>query len=726
MDPRHKAYLYDVPASIVAMAKSPECSTSAFSEHLSRVGRSHWVVPSEGDRDAILNIMDSVLRAEVAFYDGTSLGHSVFMCWFMHSPKFVLDINPLLGCYLFGVLYCCQMYHSISRTVDVFEEEDFHANLYHVHLEDHLFKLEQVVELLEIQEKTLNTHDDEKKDEFVSRLLSRVQFRRSWLRVLTLLTHANNERRVEALTGTKKDLVRIQELVKSSCFQSEAVSKEDWAIPETWPVAFDPALTKVLIHNAPPRHPDISSFPRVVEFFSSLTGSLLNAVDFVKIPSSRQFSDYDSALSFFWRLNDSEHPVSFSRFVCLLVFGTEKNFLHGDSLRNSVRRSLASSSCAARASLEAMSALPKKSEEFNILEAFLDRLVQPICQIFRLLAQNRSRQHSKIPRIIADWVILQNDAATVDQCAMSTWVKFGLARNQLTTVYQHPFFAWVFDITSKLIAHHVFLSFELNLVGMHEMPVLYWFLDQLLDMRLQTRYYSTLQSFELVMAADAKKSLSGHKSAKKKTSSKEGKSLADFRPSDPLSPSVEYFVLEALRDISRGTQHSFEALRRKGLQVSGSELFEFGSAEIRYLQRVGWMQQLPQPPCPKFEKFVAEVLENKELSFESLQKDASDSFKKGKTLLESVLKNAGPLGGKKSSTVEFCLHSAAFEHSFLKAMVKVCVMNSVFLLSLNRCLEKLGVSADDLAGPLGRSDGIRLNVDFSVSRWFPVFSISKQ
>eukprot|EP00475_Leptophrys_vorax_P033737 TRINITY_DN53525_c0_g1_i3.p1 TRINITY_DN53525_c0_g1~~TRINITY_DN53525_c0_g1_i3.p1 ORF type:complete len:310 (-),score=72.79 TRINITY_DN53525_c0_g1_i3:41-970(-) len=309
---------------------------------------------------------------------------------------------------------------------------------------------------------------------------------------------------------------------------------------------------------------------------------------------------------------------------------------------------------------------------------------------------------------------------------MSTWVKFGLARNQLTTVYQHPFFAWVFDITSKLIAHHVFLSFELNLVGMHEMPVLYWFLDQLLDMRLQTRYYSTLQSFELVMAADAKKSLSGHKSAKKKTSSKEGKSLADFRPSDPLSPSVEYFVLEALRDISRGTQHSFEALRRKGLQVSGSELFEFGSAEIRYLQRVGWMQQLPQPPCPKFEKFVAEVLENKELSFESLQKDASDSFKKGKTLLESVLKNAGPLGGKKSSTVEFCLHSAAFEHSFLKAMVKVCVMNSVFLLSLNRCLEKLGVSADDLAGPLGRSDGIRLNVDFSVSRWFPVFSISKQ
>lgn len=653
-----------------------------------------------------LEIMDSLLQTEVAFYEGCSLRHCVYSSWFMYVPELLQQESQLLYVFCESIKAACEVYYNIATAVDIYEEEDFHPQLYGIQFKGDT----NLAEILRQLQQLIDQQTDEK-------VSSRLKLRKHWLSALE--TFSDLDSRIKACAKSKPALLLIRELLDSGSFlESDGVPpRMQSSASSDWPIGFDPLISKSFITHSPPKLVELVSFKLVINFFRKTVEGLIITADFAKLPPSKVFSDLDVATSFYWNITDLLLPQSFLRFASLLVLGNEKQFLHGDSLRASVKRSLSSFCSTGKAYVQLFSSSSSKSEEYKIFEAFLDRIVPPISQLFRLLAQNRSRQHSKIPSLIVDWAILENDAATVDQFGKQALSKIGLPDEQEQHMYKHPFFAWVFNITSRLVAQHVFLGFEMNLYGIHEIGYLYWFLEYVLDLRLQTKYYSNQHPFDLIVSPEK---LRGKKSSSSKGKNSKNKSASHLVPKEVTPPVTDVFLLEAMRDISRAVHKIFEGLRRKGLYSPPESLFEYTTGENQYLQRLGWIRQLPQPALPNYSDFTDQVVENKELDPDALFADAVKTLKQAKSLLDAVLANY-----TNSGKGEYCYVITNMQSVNIKSLIKVTVMNSVFVLSLQRSINKIVGKVDQsTSNPLHKS--IALSVDYSTHLWFPTFSIESK
>ena len=134
-------------------------------------------------------------------------------------------------------------------------------------------------------------------------------------------------------------------------------------------------------------------------------------------------------------------------------------------------------------------------------ETYLQRLIKPACMIFRLFCENRSRQQQRVGKLISDWAILQHDANTLDQEAAAKMA----IENKTTAVdfsaktapYRHPFFSWVVEQTVHLLTHHLMLGPELELFSARELPVVYWYLDFLLEVHPASIHIHTYMYYHL-------------------------------------------------------------------------------------------------------------------------------------------------------------------------------------------------------------------------------------
>lgn len=104
------------------------------------------------------------------------------------------------------------------------------------------------------------------------------------------------------------------------------------------------------------------------------------------------------------------------------------------------------------------------------LKTYLDRIAMVFVEFFKINCHNRSRQRRMLCKVVAEWEILQEEAAGVDE------VFHNLQTDDQETALSTPYYfsSWAYNIKLSMIEKILFLGFELDLYGQHEYIMIYW------------------------------------------------------------------------------------------------------------------------------------------------------------------------------------------------------------------------------------------------------------
>jgi len=86
-----------------------------------------------------------------------------------------------------------------------------------------------------------------------------------------------------------------------------------------------------------------------------------------------------------------------------------------------------------------------------------------------------------------EWASCQRNSQELDHRATFHAQQAGVDFSAPGSPYRNSFFSWVFDQTLQLLIHYLMLGFELELFNPKELPVSYWYLEYLLDIRMRNK-----------------------------------------------------------------------------------------------------------------------------------------------------------------------------------------------------------------------------------------------
>jgi hypothetical protein len=89
-------------------------------------------------------------------------------------------------------------------------------------------------------------------------------------------------------------------------------------------------------------------------------------------------------------------------------------------------------------------------------------------EYFKINCHNRSRQRRMLCKVVAEWEILQEEAAGVDE------VFHALEKDKEGSQTPYYFSSWAYNLKLTMIEKILYLGFELDLYGSHEYIMIYW------------------------------------------------------------------------------------------------------------------------------------------------------------------------------------------------------------------------------------------------------------
>ena len=94
------------------------------------------IIPLDSDLTIpqIICVMDTLLQAEMSFYQGNNLLQTVFTCLYLHDLTRLQ--NPYLIVYCYLTLKLCSFIRSMVQSTDIVDEEDFNGIIYSFRLPD--------------------------------------------------------------------------------------------------------------------------------------------------------------------------------------------------------------------------------------------------------------------------------------------------------------------------------------------------------------------------------------------------------------------------------------------------------------------------------------------------------------------------------------------------------------------------------------------------------------
>merc|ERR1712188_241254 len=237
--------------------------------------------------------------------------------------------------------------------------------------------------------------------------------------------------------------------------------------------------------------------------------------------------------------------------------------------------------------------IPPKVVNAEITAPLIDRISRVLQVYLHHMCANRTRFQRKLPTVMYEWGLLQQEAAVLDDAfcgALSA------------TVPEPPRFLsyWVQEFSFAPMIEFVKSGKELELYSDSEMPSVMWYLDYLYTRKLLL-LSSKLQAVYRFQQATAKATPAGGGSGKKKKKAKKAKA----KKVQPPAPTVLDQIDDVHRVVAHGVfrlQLSYERLREElGFGIPEPE---FGSFELRFFQRFGAFQRIPQPAAAKHTAFL--------------------------------------------------------------------------------------------------------------------------
>jgi len=398
-----------------------------------------------------------------------------------------------------------------------------------------------------------------------------------------------------------------------------------------------------------------------------------------------------------------EKPGIIARSHLLLMLNTENDFLGLGSLTDLVRESF-----------RRFCPTFLLSDLDPDMPLFMSRVTKPLCHVLRLYCENRARQRRKISKLLPDWSILQQDAMLLDRRAVNSMTKIGIPMQQGGAVpSRHPCFCWVFDITVRLLAHHVTLGFELELFQPREFATAFWYLEYLLTCRLQNhmlgqktidpKWQRKLDLLVQKKTAEKEKG-AGQRGggAKKRPRKKKGKRASSKSPA-----TAEILMVEAQKDLSRGIYKTLQALQAMG--VVAFPPLPFGSDALNFRHRFAVFRKVPQPVALSYEDYKMHSELKAGVSPQQPLMIAAKALDSAKILITAASKRTALLPPE-------LLHC--------RQLLKVAVANRVFLLMVQKASQK-PAPGDAKSKNNPTLKGYEVDFDFSAQANFPVMKLVK-
>ncbi|KAL7317714.1 N-alpha-acetyltransferase, non-catalitic subunit, variant 2 [Mucor circinelloides] len=645
--------LFDAMSAIEIM--DPRMDTGMAIEHTFE----SFDIEKRTSPEDTLGIMDRLVVREMAWISGHSLAQTVYTCIYFHHIKKLnqlpmptltsnMDdiIYGVLRSYILATVKCCHYIWTEMTQGNVYEEEDFTTNLFGLHFNDQnpdVMIFNDIDSSVMLLNHLLNTKISDSEKNTVKAILSRVEIRKSFLLSLVYLSKLEGS----YLQTAKSELKKILELLDTV----------DLTIGNEVADAFDPNINRKLTSQTPPRPVELSSVEQSFKEYKLLIQRLHSICDVNDYPSVNSLMNY-----FFDFGAHQPYPDAFSRsklnsifFHNQRIFGTivvSKFIL--DSIKETVQPPLWWTSPTRQP------AHVNPAEFINAhdtLKTYLDRISMVFVEYFKINCHNRSRQRRMLCKVVAEWEILQEEAAGVDE------VFHALEKDKEDTATPYYFSSWAYNLKLTMIEKILYLGFELDLYGQHEYIMVYWYTQCVLGSR--------------AYLLDR---------------------ISNFMDQTIQIPDV-YNYLRTKQLMNHSKKCLSEAMLKLLLTAKHTNQFDqrtlvFDDEETRYLHRFKPFIPLISPPHPTYQQF-SEIVNIEDFDVSRMKEIIKNDFAEAKKVLEGLLAMS-----PEETNTDMC-HDHFKED--IKNLIRTVVANSI---GLNYISET--------------SPRANIDTNFKYHPWFPV------
>ncbi|OQS00218.1 hypothetical protein THRCLA_06130, partial [Thraustotheca clavata] len=657
---------------------------------------------------SVLATIDRIEQCEYAWRNGQAMEQSLLTCLYMHpivsNAILELDVDQMtmavgkskedsLLCifraYLLLTIKACSVQRNAIIRADIYEEEDFcHAGGEFEPIDDSLVfawlqLAEQRLDLL-LQKKSkkkslsveplhpIHGHD------FARLLSTRIQYKKCFYFALASLGTAESPDLERATMFLDTALTHLTSLstesleAASECFNPEAY------------IGFDNHIGRVLASTAPPRAAKLVPFSVVIANNTTLCKHLRMGT------APEIFRSMDDLKGFLRHMSTLQPNILVRSYILLFLYIDKKmygqyNFMEwlGDSM--------------------VMAGVPSVLLSTQEGMQFSSRCIEAIYESLKLHMHNRPRQRSRLELMLQDWVILEVEAASIDDRFVT---EMGIPKAN----YPRYFTAWALEQTLGLMQQYLMLGYELDLYASSEYGTIYCYLDFLIGTRIHnlTNAWSFVEKLQTMTRPEPPKQTPPAPTKKHGKKGGKGHKKETSTPQEPVDPIKEKYALDiAILEVYRSlVRANFQYV--VGLQLDGflpADKPVYGSPEIRYEHRFQPFQKL-QYPQPLTYAEMTKSCDFSKYDVAVVYRSAEECFKQARGHIEQVL--------SKPNLPERLV-------SELKALMKVCVSNGVALAQLEK--EK-GLSLRSLS--LTNDKKVSVDIGYAVHPQYPTINVNKR
>ncbi|KAI1315608.1 hypothetical protein EDD11_000618 [Mortierella claussenii] len=465
-------------------------------------------------------------------------------------------VTLVLKSVVLAIAKACSLIWSEMKKGQVYEEEDFMANIFGVSLYDNFpasamfAMLDQAEHWMEGPGKHwIKSHYNIEANILYKSVMERIQYARSFYMALFQVVAPKCGLFVEAITHLEAVRKNVQEI------------KSTYSLGLPVEGAFDHTIHRKLVTNTPPR---AIALLTVDETFQHLD---LMCQDLVLITGALQFRDASNLMNFFIQFaRKRPAPGAFPRSILQTVLYNDRVIMGSRKVHNVIRNSIEEIVEPPPWMFESFDELQKKMEaasadsmssqmpgiipsieeededEVSVLKKqvqvkavlFIESAIKPFVDTLQIAGQNTSRQRRNLRKMVQLWEGLQESAEAFDE-------EIHLVLAEIQTQSPLPpfyFVSWVYHMKLWTMEWLLLLGFELELYSTFEYSMIYGYIDCVLGAhaqhlrRVQTVTESTKQTGSKQRSSTKKK-----KKKKKTSGDKEVSTLSSTAPS-LITPSI--------------------------------------------------------------------------------------------------------------------------------------------------------------------------------------------
>ncbi|KAF2070296.1 hypothetical protein CYY_008388 [Polysphondylium violaceum] len=564
------------------------------------------------DKKQILKIIDKLVILESGWLSADPLTVTLFTCMYLHFPHRLE--NNYFKTYVDALLANCDTTTKVVNKGDVCLEEDFNLSTFGLNLiyqgnQDSFLLVQELNQLenslrKEIQDAEAN-NDSIEDINLLKSFLYRILFRKHLYFIIFSLSVAN-------IVLAKKSIDEIIPIIKL-LRKDSYIDREDIVIP---PHVFDKFHTSMSIQVVE------NTYSSALDIFEKMATDFLIVFQMPHLyeptsPSSTTNTDSNTKLdtkvnlpnilNYHFYLSRLSPNIIVRSVLRRLLFPLPKaKFFRMDSMKESI--------------VEWMNnfGIPftylKKGEKVDI---FINKFAEVLQKIFIHLALNRARQRRELKHNLFDLTILQNEGDILD-------CEFASNKTEIP-IY---FGSFIFHLKLRLMAHYLYLGFEIEVYSPNEYQMVYWYIDYVIGMQNQVTIFMHKQN---------------HPPPKEK---KGGKKLTPQQIQQQLQmaqppPTIERLFMTAHHNVARGFFRLLTFLRMAN-KIRLDQSCEYSSAENRFLKKFEPFFNPPyqQPDPLTYESYVkSSVIDENSMNWFDIATSVLDLFKNSKLALDVIIQN---------------------------------------------------------------------------------------